>query len=51
LLEKHGLEDRYRTQLPAAASSLDQAGHPAVSLAISPMAVKQAEGKSVPPEA
>jgi len=31
LLEKHGLEDRYRTQLPAAASSLDQAGHPAVS--------------------
>lgn len=30
LLEKHGLEDRYRTQLPAAAPSLDRSGHPAV---------------------
>lgn len=32
LLEKHGLEDRYRAQLPAAAPSLDRCGHPAVSL-------------------
>jgi len=31
LLEKHGLEDRYRTQLPAASPTLDQAGHPAVA--------------------
>lgn len=30
LLEKHGLEERYRTQLPAAAPSLDRAEHPAV---------------------
>jgi hypothetical protein len=32
LLEKHGLEDRYRIQQPAAAPSLDRAGHPAVAL-------------------
>lgn len=31
LLEKRGLEDRYRTQLPAAAPSLDRSGHPAVA--------------------
>lgn len=32
LLDKHGLEDRYRMQLPAAAPSLDRTGHPAVAL-------------------
>ena len=47
LLEKHGLEDRYRTQLPAAASSLDQAGHPAVSF-LWPM-LRQA-GRALPQE-
>lgn len=31
LLEKHGLEDRYRTQLPTAVPSLDRSGHPAVA--------------------
>ncbi len=31
LLDKHGLEDRYRAQLPAAAPSLDRSGHPAVA--------------------
>jgi hypothetical protein len=31
LLEKHGLEDRYRAQLPAAAPSLDRSGHPAIA--------------------
>lgn len=31
LLEKHGLEDRYCAQLPAAAPSLDRSGHPAVA--------------------
>ncbi len=31
LLEKHGLEDRFRAQLPAAAPSLDRSGHPAVT--------------------
>ena len=30
LLEKHGLEDRYRKQLPAASPTLDRAGHLAV---------------------
>lgn len=30
LLEKHGLEERYRIQLPAAAPCLDRAEHPAV---------------------
>lgn len=32
LLDKHGLEDRYRMQLPAAAPSLDRTGHPSVAL-------------------
>ena len=31
LLEKHGLEDRYCAQLPAAAPSLDRSRHPAVA--------------------
>ncbi|HUV71166.1 MAG TPA: hypothetical protein VMW15_16020 [Terracidiphilus sp.] len=31
LLQKHGLHDRYRSQLPQAAAALDQVSHPAVA--------------------
>ena len=47
LLDKHGLEDRYRMQLPAAAPSLDCTEHPAVAW-LWPM-LRQA-GRALPQE-
>lgn len=47
LIAKHGLEDRYRAQLPAAAPTLDRAAHPVVA-ALWPL-LRQA-GRALPQE-